>query len=63
MIEASRIRLNRAGYDSNGAYYGAGLPVFLCSEYDESGRELDSEAIRAVNKAAAIERYRAAKRK
>lgn len=47
-IDIQRIRLDAQGYDNNGAYYGAGDPVFLVTLPDG-----ESQAIRAKTRAAA----------
>ena len=47
-IDIQRIALDAQGYDDNGAYYGAGDPVFLVTLPD--GHE---QALRAKTRAAA----------
>lgn len=47
---ASKIRINKSGYDSNGRYFGAGgLPVYLVDTGDAS------RYIRAESRAQAID--------
>ena len=54
-IEIARIRLDAEGYDSNGAYYGTGQPVFLVTWPDGA-----SQAIRAPSVTAARQKAEAA---
>lgn len=54
-IDITRIRLDADGYDSNGAYYGAGQPVFLVTWPDGA-----AQAIRAASLKAAWQKAEAA---
>lgn len=54
-LDIARIRLDADGYDSNGAWYGTGQPVFLVTWPDGA-----SQAIRAPSITAAREKAKAA---
>ena len=49
----SRIKLNKAGYDSNGSYYGVGQPVFLVETCDANGK-VESSAHRGLRATIAL---------
>lgn len=54
-LEAQRIRVNRQGYDSSGAYWGAGQDVFIVTTPDDS----EQVTLRARNAAEAKQRAQA----
>ncbi len=56
MIRVYRIRLNRQGYNSAGAYYGTGAPVYMI----EPDGLPDSVTLRAPDAKTARARYMAA---
>lgn len=51
-VYASRVRLNSGGYDSGGAYWGIGAPLYYV---EQGGRE---SWIRAADRAAAIRQFK-----
>lgn len=60
IIRVRRLRLNSGGYDSGGAYWGHGAPLWHASGIDEfEGSFADvSDFYRAPDKAAAIAYWR-----
>lgn len=51
-IYASRVRINGGGYDSGGAYWGLGKPLYYV---EQGGRET---WIRAADRASAIQQFK-----
>jgi len=56
-----RIKLDANGYDANGAYYGAGKPVFLITEADGHSRAVRATSIADAKRIAAATPAPAAK--
>lgn len=52
LIEIARIRLDAEGYDSNGAYYGTGQPVFLVTWPDGATQALRAPSVTAARQKA-----------
>lgn len=60
IIRVRRLRLNSGGYDSGGAYWGHGAPLWYASGIDEfdGARDAIEDFYRAPDKAAAIAYWR-----
>lgn len=59
-IRVSRVRLDSGGYDSGGAYWGHGAPLWYASGIDEfdGSRDAIEDFTRAHNKPAALAYWR-----